>query len=113
MTDEPLSPAELRRHPVTQLLRAAALGEIPSDEDLDALELPQADRRRVDDAAVVIAATKASGENAKARQLAEEAAEEIVNSLPADLVDPDYLKSDPDEHVTDPAQLAARVPRGW
>lgn len=107
-----LTPAELRRHPVTELLVQAAGGNLPTEADLDELRLPQEPRREVADAAALAAAAKAGGENQEARAIAREAAARIVNALPPEMQDPDYLK-EPEPDVTNPADLAAQVSRGW
>lgn len=104
--------SDFRRHPVTVMLRHAALGELPRDADLDALNLNPSQRRAVSDHCRAIAAIRAGGENGRARDAAEEAAEKVLDSLPEGQQDPDYLKPSDLNEPSDPASLAARV-TGW
>ncbi|MEX2106546.1 MAG: hypothetical protein WD810_06570 [Solirubrobacterales bacterium] len=109
MTD--ISPGELRRHPISATLQAAAAGHSPTERELDALALTPAARRRVADAAKAAAATHSDGEFQAARRGAEEAAHGIVSALPSDQRDADYLRP-PEPDITDPAALAEQV-SGW
>lgn len=99
-----------RNHPVRQLLDAAALGQIPSEPELDALRLAPDKRRKVADAAVNAAAAKAVGENREATRLARDSADQIVAGLPPELRNPDYLRP-ADTEPDDPESLAAQVSR--
>lgn len=98
----------LQRHPVWQVMQIAASGGVPSKAELDALELPAQARQRLLDAATKTASTRASGEGAEASRMSREAAAEIVDLLPEDLQDPDYLRP-PEPELSDPAELAAAV----
>lgn len=100
-----------RRHPVAQLLSAAAQGGLPSQPELDELRLSPGDRRKVEEAAKVAAAHKAEGSNKAARDAARESATRIVAELPGEQQSPDYLRP-PDNQPDDPEALAARV-RRW
>lgn len=105
-----MKPNELRRHPVTQLLSHAAMGELPSERELDALQLPPATRRKVSEAATVVVGIKTGGANKQARDHAQDRADQIVAGLPGEYRDPDYLKP-ADETPDDPAGLADLVAR--
>lgn len=108
---ENLTGADLRHHPVTGLLRHAALGAPISAADLDALALAPDARRRIATAAAEVSAHAAAGENQAARRTADEHAEVIVGALPSDQQPADY-RSKPDDGPTDPAGLADQV-RRW
>lgn len=99
-----------RKHPVGSLLSQAAQGDLPTEKDLDRLELPPAARRNLADAALVTVGIKAGGANAQARAFAAEKAEDIIGSLDPSRQRPDYLKTD--DTPDDPAGLAALVNRG-
>ena len=107
-----MKPSEFRKHPVTQLLAHSAMGELPTEKELDQLELPPTDRRRVSDAATVIVGIKAGGENKTARDHAEDSADRIVNGLADEFQRHDYLKP-ADETPNDPQGLADMVSRSW
>jgi hypothetical protein len=107
-----LKPADIRRHPIAQLLSDAASGALPTDSDLDALKPPDTARTQVADAASLAAAASASGDKQEARNIAGEAADRIIRGLPPELQDPDYLKA-PEVDVSDPEGLADMVSRGW
>jgi len=103
---------QVPRHPVTNLLQAAAASGIaPTDADLDALNLSVDERKRVAEAAATILERRAEGAFGAARSHAAEQAGEIVHRLPAEQQAADYLES-PEPELTDPAELAAQV-RSW
>lgn len=101
-----------RKHPVTQTLEAAAMGELPTEKELDRLELPPDVRREVFDAALVAVGIKAGGENQAARTHAHDQAGRILDGLPAQLRRADYLREE-EPTPDDPRALADRVSRGW
>lgn len=101
---------QFRRHPIRTLLRDAAVGHRPSADELDALGLSATAKARVDAAATKVAATYEAGQNAQAREAAEEAAEDVWSALPAEQQAADYLVEIPDD-PSDPAALAERVRR--
>ena len=107
---ESLTPGDLRRHPVAQVLEAAAAGQDPNAAELDALGLPPETRRKVLHAANAAADIKAAGENAEARRHALHKADEIVHGLSPEQRDPDYLRV-PEPEPTNPRDLAAQVNR--
>lgn len=111
---EGLTRDELMRHPVWQLVTAAAHGDrqLPTQAQLDALKLTAEKRRLVAEACEKAAAVKATGHNADARREARAAAAEIVGGLPDEQRSPDYLRP-PEPEPTDPAALAAQVSEGW
>ena len=101
-----------QRHPVESLLRHHAyFGTTPSADDLDDLKLPDATLRRVRDAAAKAVEMRESGDRAGANEYAADASLEILGDLPAEQRDPNYAHVDPLERVSDPAELAARIPR--
>lgn len=99
-----------RRHPVGRLLNDAALGHVPAADELDALGLSPGTRREVAEHARQAVAIKADGRNLEARRYAAEHAQNLIDELPEEQQDPDYLKP-PDDSPTDPASLAAQVTR--
>jgi hypothetical protein len=107
---EDLSPPEFRRHPVTSTLRDAASGGVPTEAELDALKLPAAVRRQVGDAAAKAAAMRLAGQNADARDYANERATLIVDGLAPEFQDPDYRRP-PEPDTYDPGELAESVGR--
>lgn len=107
-----LSHADFKKHPVTRTLKSAAFGDLPTEKELDRLELPPDVRRKVFDAALVTVGIKAGGENQAARIHAHDQAARIVDSLPDQLKRPDYLREE-DDTPDDPRALADRVSRGW
>lgn len=101
-----------RRHPVTQILKGAASGSLPTQGELDALALSPAARRTVRDVASAIHAHKLAGENQHAQELADQHAGEIIAALPEEQRDPDYTRApEPDTFNYDPKALAAGVTR--
>jgi hypothetical protein len=102
---------QTRKHPVGQLLSHAAAGELPTERDLDRLELSPAARRRVADAALVAVGIQAGGENHAARNHAADQAERIIGDLTPEKQSPNYLEVD--DSPDDPAGLAEQVSRGW
>ncbi len=101
----------IRKHPVGQMLSHAAAGELPTERELDRLELPPEARRKVFDAALVTVGIQAGGENQAARNHAEDQAERIIAGLDPAKQHPDYLAVD--DSPDDPEGLASMVSRGW
>lgn len=101
----------LRKHPVGQILSQAAMGSLPSDEELDELRIPAERRHSLAVAAAAVAAASRSGDKQQARTLAEEQAAALIDALPESRQDPDYLRRREAEAMpTDPRGLASRVP---
>jgi hypothetical protein len=99
-----------RDHPVVQAIRTAAYfgpGGMPSNADLDALNLKPANRRAVVEACEAVAAIHDTGHHAKAWAAADDAAGEILDRL--DDGEGVVETPRPGDGVTDPAELAALV----
>lgn len=79
-----MTAADIRR-----LLDDAAAGELPGEEELDALGLSRKDRLQVSDAATLAVAANAAGQVVQARRIAREAADRIVNGS-ATALNPGY-----------------------
>lgn len=102
----------MTRHPVEALLRHHAhFGTTPKAKELDELQVTPAVRDRIRKAAGDAAEIHASGHKGPANEHALQASLAIVDDLPPGQQDPDYLKVDPLEDITDPGELAARIPR--
>lgn len=105
----------LRQHPVFQTIREAAYfgtGALPTKQDLDRLDLSAAARREVEQACQRVAEIHDTGHHSDAWSACDDAASRIIDTLPDEQRDPGYLqKPDPLADVTDPMELAARVPR--
>lgn len=105
-------PTKNARHPVTTLLReSVSNGERPSREDIDALKLPAEHRLQFDQAVDDCLGIRETGARGVANEAAHEASLALVNALPLRLRDPAYNYRDPLTDVTDPAELAAAIPR--
>ena len=102
-----------RNHPVHgALIDAAYQGRELTPDELDNLKLDPDDRRRVAALAREAAQIHATGERAKAWEHVLEHGAELLDTLPAAQQDPAYLQArDPLADVTDPVELAARIPR--
>lgn len=97
-----------RDHPVVVVLDTAAMGQQYGPAELDALKLPPAQRRRLDDALAAIGGHLEGGYRQRARETAREA-RAMVRDLPAYQQDAGYQREP--VTTTDPAELARNVPR--
>lgn len=110
-----VSVADFKRHPLVEAIREAAYHgakAVPSKRQLDGLDLPSADRRRIREACEEVAAIHDTGHHQNAWKAGDRAAAEVFKRLPEDQRDPDFHK--PPEPLIDdmsPRDLAAQVPR--
>lgn len=103
---------EVRRHPVFKAIRGAAGGVVPTEDDLDQLELPAGDRHSVEKALDEIAAARESGLYQKGHLIATQYAHQITDGLTGDQRKADYLdRPEPDDRG--PAELAEAVSYPW
>lgn len=105
-----------RAHPVTQTIRDASYGGsrgLPTEAELDRLGLAPAKRRAVAEACRDVAAINDEGDHKDAWEAGDRRAVEILASLPAEQLDPDYLTAGEPDPLADlnPDELAARVGR--
>lgn len=91
------------RHPITQLLRWAALGNTVKATDLDEADVPTGRRADVLAAIPALHATYRTGDQKGAQDAADTAAARIIATLP-----PDHGPSR-DPLPDDPRELAARI----
>lgn len=108
-SDRLVAHREQRRHPVYAMLNSIAAGTAVREADLDALKLPPGTRRTLAFAADRIADERAAGSNQQAREEAKAAAGRIIETLPPEQQDPDYLRPADPQVGDDPAALAAQV----
>lgn len=105
----------IRQHPVYEAIRDAGyFGEraVPDAAELDRLGLSGSAREKVAKACRAVADINATGHHQEAWDAADTAARQVIDGLPEAQQDPDYLATpDPLADVTDPRELAARVPR--
>lgn len=108
--------SSIRQHPVFQTIRDAAYyGKrgMPDDHDLDALKLSPGTRREVLDTCRRVADIHDRGAQQDAWAAGDEAAWQLIHSLPEEQQDHQryYRAKDPLADIDDPIELAARIPR--
>jgi hypothetical protein len=112
---EGLSLADFRRHPIVVTIQDAAMGGrrgLPSKAELDALKLSPSLRADVAEACEHVARMHGTGEQKMAWHVGYEKAAALLARVPVAKQDPaHYAPPDPHADVTDPAELAALVPR--
>ena len=102
---------EVLKHPVFKAVRDAGSGSVPTAAELAKLDLSPTDRQKVDAALTEIAETRASQDFQRAGDIAFDHAVKIVDKLPANQQQADYLEVEEiDERG--PRELAEAV-RSW
>lgn len=87
-----------REHPLRAMLDMAAVGNVPTPDDLDACGLTTARARQAAlNAALDCVALRQSGEHARARSLARSTAQELSDRLLPPQPSPEANVVDPDE----------------
>lgn len=111
-----MSPADFRSHPVQTLIRDSAhhgARGVPSAAELDALQLSDADRTKVEKACLEVAEQfeECGGNRKPVWEAGDKAAVEIIGELPHEQQSPTYVddaKPDPTEAMS-PTELADQV----
>lgn len=105
-----LSIAELKQHPIYELLRNVQAGLEPTAVELNELRLPTVNQPELIDACQELIELRGNGEFGMAQKRFPDSAAAIIGKLPRRLQDPSYLRSAQPE-ITDPRKLAAGVAR--
>ena len=104
----------VRHHPVWKLVRDASyFAALPTDDDLDRLDLPAGLRQALVDACTHAAELHDAGSHQDAWQRGDEAAARLIGQLPEEQRDPAYYADDRDPlaGIDDPRELAEAVLR--